>query len=519
MHAAPVRSVAALTPWTAPPLLWSALWASLAITAAAIAYYPILGHYFFADDFYNLYRIRNGPLLQYLLQPQGSHLLVTTYVIFYLTDLLFGANPLPYFVGVLALHLLNTMLLFAVIRRLSGSDLAACVGAALWGVCPTHEGSLGWYSVFGHVVLATSVLWLLYDLAGVERNGPPGWATRLRWVILILVGATSFGVGLATGLVFPLVAWLMMPPIRERRAVVVQFVVVALFIPVLYVFLRRLYEGPQIAVEIPFEIAVQNLVRQFGILLVTLTARLAARGIATTLVSTLHPTVRFPSPLADAAVALFLIGCVLTFSTGAIRTRRNLLAALLLMLASYAMIVAGRVKFYATDAGIFDATRYHYVASMAIALSVSLILSEAGRRVRIRPPWLAALVCLWLVAIVAARLGNGDPPDLTWRARFETDTVIRAIREAIEAAEPGEKVYIPANDFKAMGPFFKAHTLFPGWAGVFVIFFPENVVDGRMVYFLEPEYRAVRVAATGRRTAGLVSLKPPEPRDKQAKTP
>jgi len=508
-----------VTPWTAPPLLRSALWASLAILAAAIAYYPILGHYFFADDFYNLYRIRNGPLLEYLLRPQGSHLLVTTYTIFYLTNLLFGANPLPYFVGVLALHLVNTMLLFAVIRRVSGSDLTACVGATLWGVCPTHEGSLGWYSVFGHVVLGTTVLWLLYDLAGVERNGPPGWATRLRWVILIFVGATSFGVGLGTGLVFPLLAWLMMPPSRQRRSVVVQFAVVALFIPVLYVCLQRLFQGPKIGLEIPYEIGVHNLVRQFGMLLVTQTARLAAYGIATTLVSTLHPTLRFPSPLADAAVAVFLIGCVLTFSTGTVRTRRDLLAAFVLVLASYGMIVAGRVKFYATDPEIFDATRYHYVASMAIALSVSLILYEGERRMRVRSPWLAMLAGLWLVAIVAARLANGDPPDITRRARFETDNVIRAIREAIEAAEPGQKVYIPTNEFQAMGPSFKAHTLFPGWAGVFVIFFPENVVGGRQVFFLEPEYRAVRIARQGRRTADLVWLKLPEPRDNQVKTP
>ena len=378
---------------------------------------------------------------------------MTTYVIFYLTDLLFGANPLPYFVGVLALHLLNTMLLFAVIRRLSGSDLAACVGAALWGVCPTHEGSLGWYSVFGHVVLATTVLWLLYDLAGVERNGPPGWATRIRWVILILVGATSFGVGLATGLVFPLVAWLMMPPIRERRAVVVQFVVVALFIPVLYVFLHRLFQGPKIAVEIPFEIAVQNLVRQFGSLLVTLTARLAARGIATTLVSTLHPTVRFPSPLADAAVALFLIGCVLTFSAGAVRTRRHLLAALALDARELRddrrrprqILRDGRGNLRRDPLPLrrIDGDRVERVAhalgsrsprahSTAVAGGTRLSVARCHRR-------------------RAAR--NGDPPDLTRRARFETDTVIRAIREAIEAAEPGEKVYIPANDFKAMGPF------------------------------------------------------------------
>jgi hypothetical protein len=287
------------------------LWASFAVALAAIAYYPILGHYFFADDFYNLYRIQNDPLLQYILQPQGGHLLVTTHIIFYLSDLLFGADPYPYFAGVLALHLVNTVLLFALIRRMTGSDLAACTGAALWAVCPTHEGTLGWYSVFGHVVLATTVLWLLYDVAGVERNAAPGWGKRIRWVILILIGATSFGVGLATGMVFPLLAWLMIPPGRARLPVVILFAAVALCIPVLYVSLHRLYQGPQIGLQTPFAVGV-HLIRQYGTLLTTLIGHMAAYGIATTLVSTARPALHFPSPLADAVVAVFGVGCALT---------------------------------------------------------------------------------------------------------------------------------------------------------------------------------------------------------------
>jgi hypothetical protein len=274
------------------------------------------------------------------------------------------------------------------------------------------------------------------------------------------------------------------------------------------VFLLRLYPGPPIGLEIPYEIAVHTLVRQYGLLLVELTMRLAAYGIATTVVSTFHPTVRVPSPLADIAVAAFGIACVVTFSEGTARIRRWMVIALVLMLASYAIIVAGRVPYYAPTPDVMDGTRYHYVATMAIALAVSLILSAAGRRLATASRWPAALVCVWLVALIAARLRNGDPPDHTQFARGETASVLRSIDEAIEAAPPGEDVHIPANDFPVMAPFFKAHTFFPGWAGVFVVF-----------YFLEPQYRAVRLAAAGRRSAGLLVFKPPDLRDKPGEKP
>lgn len=494
-------------------------YSALAVGAAAIAYYPILGHYFFADDFYNLYRIRNDPTAEYILKPQGGHLLVTTYVIFYLSDWLFGANPLPYFISVLALHLLNTLLLFAVVRRTTDSDLIACAGALLWGVCPTHIGSLGWYSVFGHVVLGTAVLWLLYDLVGLARSGPPSWPTRLRWVLLLYAAATSFGVGLGVAMVFPVMLWLLLPPTGRRLGIVAPFIAVALSIPVLYVALHRMFQGPQIGLEIPYEIGVHYLIRQHGLRLLDLTWHMAAYGVSTTLVSTLQPNLQFPSPLANATVAVFLVGLAGTCALGSSRTRRIALAALVLLLGGYGMIVAGRVNFYALNPGVADATRYHYVASMAVVLLLGLILQAAGRRLPL--PWLGrvGLLAVWAGALVGARLHNGPPFDMTERGRVETGTVIMKIRQAIEAAEPGETVEIPANEFQAMGPYFKAHTLFPGWAGVFVIYFPENVVAERRVHFMEPDFKAVRAAVRGKRSAGLIWLKLPEPKPTAAAAP
>jgi hypothetical protein len=58
--------------------------------------------------------------------------------------------------------------------------------------------------------------------------------------------------------------------------------------------------------------------------------------------------------------------------------------------------------------------------------------------------------------------------------------VVRAIHEAVAAAPPGTTVTIQNR------PFHGAILLrsFPGWAGLFVIEFPTNVVDGRPVRFV-----------------------------------
>ena len=65
--------------------------------------------------------------------------------------------------------------------------------------------------------------------------------------------------------------------------------------------------------------------------------------------------------------------------------------------------------------------------------------------------------------------------------------------ERIERSPRGEAVYIPNQEFSGLGRWLAKGDFFPGWAGVFVIAFPADVVDGRPVFFIEgdPETRAM----------------------------
>jgi hypothetical protein len=57
---------------------------------------------------------------------------------------------------------------------------------------------------------------------------------------------------------------------------------------------------------------------------------------------------------------------------------------------------------------------------------------------------------------------------------------------------------------KSFGLIGRAEQVLPGWAAVFVIFYPENVVDGRRVYFITAHPGALRAAKRGRRSATLL---------------
>ena len=86
--------------------------------------------------------------------------------------------------------------------------------------------------------------------------------------------------------------------------------------------------------------------------------------------------------------------------------------------------------------------------------------------------------------------------------------MLEAVNHAVDAGTT-QGVYIPNRPFQSLGPIFvQRQDIFPGWAGVFVIFFPENTVDGKPVYFVTPDPRTLSAAQEGRRTNGLI-IQPP----------
>src|SRR5262249_130424 len=128
-----------------------------------------------------------------------------------------------------------------IVHGLTDSARLACFGAALWGILPVQEGTLGWYSVYGHALVATCTLLVLWGLVRATNGAPTSRWAPLGWTLLLLAGATSFGVGIGVAFAMPLVVWCLLPPAPLRRRTFTAFLVLALLLPVIYAGAENLY--------------------------------------------------------------------------------------------------------------------------------------------------------------------------------------------------------------------------------------------------------------------------------------
>ena len=494
-------------PQAAPRHWWAtAVAAAVPILAAAWIWYPILGNYFVGDDFANLFLICNAPILEYLLTPHAGHVEVVRNAIFYATARLFGTDAHAYFLTVWLTHLVNVGLLFATVRRLTDSAVIACVAAILFGTCPAIEGSLGWYSVFGHVLVGTALLAVLVDAAGVRRRSVTPGPLRLSvWAILALAGASSFGVGVAVAMALPFaLAWLV-PAARHRRMLPPLWPLL-IAVPLAYVALYVAYH----LVGHPAEVAkVRGMtadLRQGVVPAVRFTIELIVYALDRLLAGPLplHPYPSLGGTLLGAAFAALALWCVVR---GRPARRQVLLAALVLTVACYAIIGSGRIVILdmMERSEAVAQLRYHYVGLITLSLAVAAILATIGdalprRGGRVTLPLLIGWIAIWLTTLWLR------PPAIDHHNRARLDTWFLGTWFQTRARETpaGQDLYLFNGTFQSVGPYFYTRREFPGWAGFFSIYFPSNTIDGHRVFFVEPDPDVREAHRHARRLAGVL---------------
>lgn len=475
-----------------------------ALAFSAVVFLPIARNYFFSDDFLNLYHIADHSLLEYLLTPNGGHILVARNAVFYLAAQFAGTYPAPYYWSALATHLLNVLLLFHLVRVLTRRAGLACFAATLWGISPFHEGTLGWYSVYGHAMVATALLIILSQACRDAATGqPPTGAQRRLWYVLALIAATSFGTGTAIAIVLPLVLHLFLAPAPDgaRRWPLWSLAIV---IPLLYVTLLWAYRslvGSSPIAQSPLALLFSPLeiVRYMG--------HLTALGFTRLLIGA-YPADWATLAVWYAALAALAVALLAACVWGSPTLRRQLLACTVLLLACYGSVAMARTLFLVkTPLSVLPTlTRYHYVGQLILTLMLCLLLN------RLAAPLPAALRLLallaWFGTAVAGYARFAVPIDHHDKARQDTSKVLTAFRLAIDKQPLRPSVYIPNRRFAALP---LPVSMFPGWAGVFVIFHPDNQVDGRRVYFIDPNPVTLEAAQRGRRTRRLIVPQRPPP--------
>src|SRR5262249_17894014 len=186
--------------------------------------------------------------------------------------------------------------------------------------------------------------------------------------------------------------------------------------------------------------------------------------------------------------------------------RRRMLALLLLAAAAYGTIAAGRaILFIASHVPLWIAamgSRYQYLALAVIAVLVCLALAQVADRGRIASATVLAATGVWMIARIVALATRPVPIDHWAPQRAEARAIPAELHPRVASTQPGEVALIENQPFGLSRGF---PALFPGWAGMFVVFFPDDTVDGRPVRFLVSEDDWQRAQARGGRVAALVT--------------
>ena len=465
------------------------------LVLAAVVYFPITRNYFYLDDFLNLYHIVNDSPLRYVLRENGGHVLLARNTLFYLTFALAGPHPELFYWTAFLTHLLNVGLLFLVLRRLTGRAGLASFGAAMWGASPLQEGTLGWYSVYGHAMVATALLIVLAQaLRLAERGQRPSRNLQLLWGALALIGATSFGTGVAIAMTLPFALFLLLPPAaRGRWPPLLPLVVLT---PIVYVTLTRLYEYSSSA-PAPVRSIARNI---FSVLpdAVHTFARIMGVGVTRWLMGCFYPA-SFDAPHWYVGLVLFAIAVVLCAWRAPALVRRQMAACVLLALACYAIIAVARSLLQvAPDSMIAALTRYHYAPTIPLTMLLCLMLLPAAARLR------AAVRRVILIAAYAVLIVGyawmGPVIDRHDTERKQTREVLDAIRSAALNAPPGATVRIRNAQFRP----FPLYAFVPGWAAAFTMFNADDTVEGRRVVFVESNPNIIASHGDGRRIGPLL---------------
>ena len=467
------------------------------LVLAAVVWWPLLRCYFHADDFIDLQSIANDPWAAYLFRPVAGHIFLIRHAIFSVLHRLTGPRPDWFFLGVFATHLANVALVFATIEALTASAHLACFGAALWGASPLNEGALGWYSNYGYVLVGAFVSYVIYRLARHRRDVTPVPRREvLSWCVALFLASLSVGVGIAVALVLPVVVALAIP--RERlvgsRGILWLFplVVVATYAAITSFF------GPLAGEPSGGFFATLRLASDVG-KDVAMLLHLLGFGMVGVLGGFWLP-LAYPGPLAYTVAGLFAVAVAGTVAV-APATRRLLAPLCVLTLANYAIIAAGRASFYAaigTRAYGATQTRYHYVGAMLLTMILCIGLAQ----LRAPESRRTILLVAWFAFLAIAFANSGWHIDQHDDDRRHTAIVVEAIKSEIDRTPPGAPAYVRNRLFVPAG--IMSAPYFAGWAAAFTIFFPDDVVDGRSVFFVEPDPRVRQIARPGTRLARVL---------------
>lgn len=471
---------------TPPALL---VWPAVAVVATLFVYAPVTRGFFAGDDFCHFLDALDLPAWRFLTQPWGGHVLITTNAVMWVMFRLFGMHPSIYLSAMLAVHALNTFLLYRLTLRYTGRTAVAGMGAALWGTSFLHVVTLSWFSILGEVILTTLTLGLLIALDAARERGTARPLDLAGWSVLALMSSASFGMGLAVGILLPLLVLLLGPAELSRRARI-AISVVPLATILVYVAVRAF--APE---ESDHLLSVRA---ALGAWRYGLAMFLYMVGYVLSVLSVPF----LGAPTGEPTAWRLVIGgvCAVVITSAALTasslSRRRIVAVTGLATLAYAIVAAGRAAVFQQTAfspgqAATIPLHYHTFPSIGLVLCLCLawsILTPSGTR-RAAAARIAAGV--WVVAWTVGVLLTTPAFQASNQARDDVAAALHDIRTQVAAAPVGT-VTIP-NRPVTLGRGVPCNTF--GLAGVFLMATGgSGTLDGRTVRFSIPtrEWQAAR---------------------------
>ncbi|MDX2167885.1 MAG: hypothetical protein SF182_12500, partial [Deltaproteobacteria bacterium] len=476
---------------------------------ALLAWRQVPRGFFYSDDFQTLYDFANGTILRSLFEPAFGHVNTTRNGFAGLLYLTVGPRAEVFYTAVLLCHALNAFLLYRVAWRLLGARGIAVAIAAVWAVSPLHHGTLDWYAAHGHAWIATLILLMLGRLVTFEQRGTRlGVGEALAWGLALMIIPTSYGVGMGIAFSFPVVA-LVIAASRLRPAAVAVLFGALLVFAVAYVGVKAQFPPPEARLGHLAAPPLRDILAAWPTGVVISVNLVVVTVSAFVLGPWFRPETypSWPDLVCFAALAL-VIGAALWRGT----RQRWVIGLLLLTVGTFPLVAIGRAPMITEGGATWALTpRYHYLPQAALALALAVALADlraaaARRGARGTARWLPVETAAWAVLVVAGVLVRPLPVELHDVERHATERALRTIRAAVRATPPGETAYIPNLPFTPLSflSLFQGDWKFPGLAGVFVIYFPGDQLEGRRVRFVATDPAQLDATRTGGRIATLL---------------
>jgi hypothetical protein len=155
---------------------------------SVIVYLPAVNNSFISDDFGIfplLQTLKQNP--SYIFDATSELFRVTSYVYFWACFALFGLKPELYYLAGIGLHALISILVYFLVRRVTGNTLAAWAAGLFFAAYERHQEAVMWISAANELILT---LWcllflLLWDRA-ISRDGASRIYSAAAFIVFAL---------------------------------------------------------------------------------------------------------------------------------------------------------------------------------------------------------------------------------------------------------------------------------------------------------------------------------------------